>query len=75
MLGPESGKVSIVRWSRVRDTPVATAEQVTQVVGQLFNLVLRHIGIIPKNLVLGRTSSTLQKIHDTPLKTFSMPKL
>jgi hypothetical protein len=61
MLGSECGEMSVVGWSRVRDTPVATTEQVTQVVGQLFNLVLRHVGIIPENLVLGRTSRTLQK--------------
>lgn len=61
MLGSECGKMSIVRWSRVRNTPVATAEQVTQVVGQLFNLVLRHVSVIPKHLVLGGTSRTLQK--------------
>jgi hypothetical protein len=60
MLGSECGQMSIVSWSRVRDTPVATAEQVTQVVGQLFNLVLRHFCVIPENLVLGRASRSLQ---------------
>lgn len=52
--------MSIVGGRWITDGASATREHVAQIVSQLFNLVFRHITVVPEAAILRRSSGSLK---------------